>query len=118
MAHLTKVTTNAELNSQRDKRSGDIANLVVGTSNAAPTAADVALGAQVLSKAATAANGGIGEVIHSMKLTAADAVGQTLREVGGKTGGGELRYRIVHTPLDKTGAMEVEYRVKSKIRNP
>lgn len=115
---VTKVTTNAELNSQRDKRSTDIANLAVGTSNAAPTAADAALGAEVQSKAATAANGGIGEVTHSMKLNAADAVGQTLRELGGKTSGGELRYRVVHTDLAKTGSMEVEYRVKSKIRNP
>lgn len=113
----TKVATNASLNTHRDHQHSMITTLAVGTSNAAPNVADTALGGQAWSGAATPEDGGVGEVTHYARLGLLDAVGSTLQETGGFDAMSALNYRIVHAPVVKTNQFEVEFRVKSIVKN-
>jgi hypothetical protein len=104
----------------RDFLTSEIAELAVGTGTTDPKSNDTSLESEVISKAASAQNGGDGEVTHSMRLATTEANGtgsQDLTELGSKDGAGDLEDRITFAPVTKTNDYEIEFRLTQTVVN-
>lgn len=111
------VKTNKGLNSLREAIISEISEVAVGTGKTEATKADTSLEAEVLSKPASNSEGGDGEAKIRMTLGTAEANGSALAEVGTKDASGNLEDRIVHSEINKTSDIEVEYRIKETAYN-
>jgi hypothetical protein len=85
MTVITKATVGLNLlrDSNSGAQSGVISYVALGTSNTAPTSADVKLGNEVFRKKVTSwTQGANGEILINLYLSPTDAVGFDIEEVG------------------------------------
>jgi hypothetical protein len=105
-------------NAQRDLWQGLLSTVVIGTGTRPENEGDTALQAQVITKPASLATRSTGEVVASGRLTAGDANGLLLAEVGVKTADNRLLSRKTFLQLEKNETIEVEFEVLYRVRNP
>ncbi len=102
----------------REQMISVVSEVGVGTSNDATTSSMTSLVNEIISKAASNAEGkDKGESLHSIRLLTTEANGNTLREVGTKDGSGNLISRNVHADIDKTSSIEIVYEVSINAKN-
>lgn len=121
---MTAITiTNAGRNLYRDAASGanklQITYVALGSSSTTPTASDTKLGNETFRKKVTSAtNGGsAGEILITMYLGSADAIGSNIQEVGFFAGNAATSHAntgvlvahglYAHSP--KTGAESIQF---------
>jgi len=114
---VTSRKVNAGRNAIRDFLSGEVAALALGTGTTDPKVTDTSLEAEVIEKAATAEDGGKGEVTHTIRVLASEANGETLAELATKASDGTMEDRLVFAGTEKTNNFELEFRLTQTTKN-
>jgi hypothetical protein len=107
---------NQGLNTYRDQIQATIATVEIGTGTTPETTSDTALQAPLISVPASTFERPTGEFVTRGRLTASQANGEHLSEVGMKTAS-TLVTRKTFAPLLKTDLIEVEFEILTRLRN-
>lgn len=107
---------NQGLDAYRDQIQAAIETVEIGTGTTPETTSDTALQAHLISVPATTFERPTGEFVARGRLTAAQANGKHLAEVGLKTAS-TLVTRKTFAPLLKTDLIEVEFEILTRLRN-
>jgi len=111
------VATNEQLDDIASYLAGKVATIAVGTDGTAETKTDTTIGNQVFSGAATVTSEGIGEKTFSVRLQAADADGDDLKEIVLLDSGGNLLARKTFAVISKTNNFELEFEYTEEVAN-
>jgi hypothetical protein len=107
---------NPALDVHRDQITAALATVENGTGTTPETTSDTALQAHLISVPATTFERPTGEFVTRGRLTASEANGNHLSEVGLKTAS-TLVTRKTFAPLLKTNLIEVEFEILTRLRN-